>query len=334
MDIELRDRRGPVCVYPALHAQAGRTCAALILLAAFGATGAAAQHTVDELCHRATMTAAVGSITADTLTYGGIDRYYCTYTSTRVGAGTAPLVIALHGGDGNASQMMQDVRHIIEHAESEGYIAVFPNGLPRTGCGRQGLCLDNNWAEPENVFFIAELISRMKAGGHVRDDRVHLIGFSGGAKLIYTVVGTPGFPHAIHSIATVAGAFGLYHADRPQEGFAVATIDQGTPVSALLAQGGLDPKLPAGGGLDETRREAHVSFRTKVDFWRLVTGTETVTPQAIDLVSLAATAPADAVGLRYAQGGLTVVEVLDPNLGHAWPDWDIMAVMVELFERG
>jgi poly(3-hydroxybutyrate) depolymerase len=242
-------------------------------------------------------------------------------------------VIALHGGYGNASQMMQDALHIIEHAEAMGWIAVFPNGLPRPSCGRGSLCLDNNWGSPENVFFIAELISRMKAGGQVRDDRVHLMGFSGGAKLIYNVVATPGFPHAIRSIATVAGAFGLYHADRPQEGFSVVQIDQGTPVSALLAQGGLDPKLPAAGGLDETEREAHVSFRTKVDYWRLVTGTETATAQPVDVLTLAPTAPAGVTASRYAQARLAVVEILDPELGHGWPDWDIMAVMVEFFEQ-
>ena len=111
-------------------------------------------------------------------------------------------------------------------------------------------------------------------------------------------------------------------------------IDQGTPVSALLAQGGLDPKLPATGGLDETEREAHVSFRTKVDFWRLVTGTETAAARPVDILAFDPSAPVDVVGSRYRRAGLTVVEVLDPNLGHAWPSWDIMAVIVELFERG
>jgi poly(3-hydroxybutyrate) depolymerase len=113
----------------------------------------------------------------------------------------------------------------------------------------------------------------------------------------------------------------------------VVQLDQGTPVSALLAQGGLDPKLPAAGGLDETEREAHVSFRTKVDYWRLVTGTETTIPQPVDILTLVPTAPADVAASRYAQGGLTVVEILDPNLGHEWPGWDIMAVIAEFFER-
>lgn len=306
----------------------------LAALIALAATAPATAQTVGSLCSRANTTAAVAPIGAETFSYGGVDRYYCSYTSSLVASGTPhPLVIALHGGAGNASQMMGDARHIIEHAEANGWTAVFPNGLPRASCGAATLCLNNNWGGPENVFFMAELISRLKATGQVEDDRVHLIGFSGGAKLIYDIAATPGFPHAIHSIATVVGAFGLYHADRPDEGFSVIQIDQGTPVSALLAQGGLDTKLPAAGGLDQTGLESHTSFRTKVDFWRLVTGTATTAPQPVDVATLAPSAPADVEAWRYSQAGATVVEVIDPGLGHEWPAWDLMAVIVELFER-
>lgn len=289
--------------------------------------------TVQQLCSRATMTAAAGRITAETFSYGGTDRYFCTYTPLSLAAGTQhPLVIALHGGSGNASQMMEDNHGIIAQAEAKGYIAVFPNGLPRQNCGA-ALCLDNNWSAPDNVFFIAELIGRHKATGHILDDRVHLVGFSGGASLIYDIVATPGFPHAINSVATVAGAFGLYHAGRPDEGFAVIQLHAGTPVSALLVQGGSDVKLPAAGGLNNTARESHASFRAKVDYWRLVTGTATAAPQPLDVLTLDPTAPADIEAVRYSRGGSTVVEVLDPSLHHAWPDWNIMAVAAELFER-
>ena len=41
--------------------------------------------------------------------------------------------------------MMEDNHGIIAAAEAMGSIAVFPNGLPRGGCGAV-LCLDNNWA--------------------------------------------------------------------------------------------------------------------------------------------------------------------------------------------
>ncbi len=292
---------------------------------------AGAQMTVNDLCGRATMTAAAGMVSDVTFSYGGTDRYYCTYTPTSLNP-VHPLVIALHGGDGNASQMMEDNHGIIATAESLGWIAVFPNGLPRPSCGGT-LCLDNSWSAPDNVFFIGELIGQLKAGGMVDADRVYLVGFSGGAGLIYTIAGTPGFPHAINSIATVAGVFGNYTADVPDQGFKTIPLPAAQPVSALLAQGGADPKLPAAGGLDETTRESHASFRTKVDTWRLLTGTELAQPQPIDLPTLAPNAPADAEAVRYRHGGATVVEVLDPGLGHAWPSWDIMAVAAELFER-
>jgi poly(3-hydroxybutyrate) depolymerase len=289
---------------------------------------------VEDLCSRATMTAAApGTITAEAIRYGGTERFFCTYLPSTIDDGAEhPLLLALHGGSGNASQMMEDNRGIIAAAEAKGYVAVFPNGLPRAGCAALP-CLDNNWAQPDNVFFISELIDRQLATGLVADDRIHLAGFSGGASLIYDIVATPGFPHAINSIATVAGALGLYHADRAATGFAVTQLQQGTPVSALLVQGGQDARLPAAGGLDETTRESHVSFRTKVDYWRLVTGTADETAQAVDVLALDPAAPTDLAAFRYGSAGSRVVEVLDPSLEHAWPDWDVMAVAMELFDR-
>jgi len=305
----------------------------LAIAAVWAASEANAQPTVDDLCGRATMTAAAGTVTAEVIRYGGTDRFLCTYAPSTISDGAQhPLVIALHGGSGNASQMMEDNHGIIAAAEAHGYVAVFPNGLPRASCGALP-CLDNNWEAPDNVFFIAELIARQKATGGIADDRVHLVGFSGGASLIYDVVATPGFPHAINSVATVAGAFGLFHADRPANGFDAVQLQQGTPVSALLVQGGLDDHLPAAGGLDHTFREAHVSFRTKVDYWRLVTGTANAAAEAVDVLALDPLAPADLAAFRYIQAGLSVVEVLDPGLEHGWPDWDVMALAAELFER-
>lgn len=120
-------------------------------------TGASGQ-TVTDLCSPAAMTADVGPVTAETLNYGGTDRYYCTYTSSLIGSGTQqPLLMALHGGNGNAAQMMRDSRRIIANAESGGYIAVFPNGLPRPSWAGASLCANNSWGAPDNVFFIAEL---------------------------------------------------------------------------------------------------------------------------------------------------------------------------------
>ena len=305
----------------------------LVSLAAL-TLAATAEAEAQSLCSRATMNdAAAGEVVEESFRYGGTDRFLCTYRPSSIDDGALhPLMIALHGGNGNASQMMEDNHGIIAAAEAGGYVAVFPNGLPRRQCGALP-CLDNSWMQPDNVFFIAELVSRQKATGRMDEDRVHLVGFSGGAKLIYDIVATPGFPHSIDSVATVAGAFGLFHAGRPEEGFSVTQLQQGRPVSALLVQGGLDDRLPAAGGLDLTGRESHVSFRSKVDHWRLVTGTAEVPAQAIDVLALDPLAPADLEAFRYTRRGATVAEILDPGLPHGWPDWDVMAVATQVFER-
>ena len=171
--------------------------------------------------------------------------------------------------------MMEDNHGIIAAAESDGRHRRLPQRPAARRLWRSSLCLDNNWGAPDNVFFLAELIGRQKAAGQVLDDRVHLVGFSGGAKLIYEIAATPGFPHAIHSVATVAGAFALFHADRPEEGFSVDPARIRARRSARCWCKAAATAGPAAGGLDETGREAHASFRTKVDYWRLVTGTAT-----------------------------------------------------------
>ena len=305
--------------------------AGLLIAAAALPTSGQAQN-VEDLCSRATMTAAApGTVTAEAIRYGGTDRFFCTYSPSTINDGAEhPLLLALHGASGNASQMMQDNHGIIAVAEARGYVAVFPNGLPLRSCTISP-CLDNDWGQPDNVFFIAALIDRQKATGLVAEDRIHLVGFSAGASLSYQIVATPGFPHAIHSIATVAGSIGRFNADRSDDGFAVIQIQEGTPTGALLVQGGGDDLHPEAGGLDRTTRAAHVSFRTKVDYWRLFTGTADEAAQAVDVLALDPAAPADLAAFRYGSGGSSVVEVLDLGLQHAWPDWNVMALAMELF---
>ncbi len=112
-----------------------------------------------------------------------------------------------------------------------------------------------------------------------------------------------------------------------------ASSSSRSSADALLVQGGSDPKLPADGGVDNSTREVHVGFRTKVDLWRLAAGLETATPRPLNAQDFDPGAPADVEGTRYTQGGTTVVEVLDPGLGHEWPGWNVMAIAIELFGR-
>jgi len=74
---------------------------------------------------------AVGRQTTITVHYGGVQREVTIVVPSRYVPGTPlPLVFALHGGSGDASVMYAGDKRIVVHAERDGFIAVFPNGLP------------------------------------------------------------------------------------------------------------------------------------------------------------------------------------------------------------
>ena len=104
-------------------------------LASLSSSLHAVAQTVGQLCSRATMTAAAtGTITAETFRYGGVDRHFCTYTPSSINDGTPhPLVIALHGGSGNASQMMEDNHGHHRRGRGDG----LHRGLPQRAAARR-----------------------------------------------------------------------------------------------------------------------------------------------------------------------------------------------------
>jgi hypothetical protein len=72
-----------------------------------------------------------------------------------------------------------------------------------------------------------------------------------------------------------------------------------------------------------------VGFETKVAIWRHFTGA---------LAEAAAQTPALPPSARAhawtnAQSGHAVVAVVDDQLGHGWPDWDLMGAFWSFFER-
>ena len=93
-------------------------------------------------------------------------------------------------------------------------------------------------------------------------------------------------------------------------------------VRDLLADG--EPLPPPAGRTGGVPSDAELS---------VLTGLGTDPGQAVDVAALDPAAPSDLAATRYGGGAATVVEVLDPGLGHGWPDWDVMALAGELFER-
>lgn len=244
-------------------------------------------------------------------------------------AGAAPLLIALHGGSGDASKMYDPETRIVEYAESHGFIAVFPDGLPKPGAPANSE--NYYWSDPSNITFMERLIDEIPARYQIDRRRIYFVGFSGGAKLIYRLAADPQISPRIAGIATVAGEIGGKNASPLTSPWEMIdpSVGGGLPMSALLLQGGSDLHLPSAGGFDQEFSRISVSFQNKVDVWRLFIGASR------DNQILLTGAPPRVQATQYTNPatGQMVVSASDPILAHRWPEWDLMGVIWEFFGR-
>jgi polyhydroxybutyrate depolymerase len=168
-----------------------------------------------------------------TLKYAGADRTYRLF----IPAGTPPpggwpLVVGLHGGLGSGDQFAANSRFEAT-AASEGFVAVFPDGLQNTWNGG-GCCGFASRTKVDDVGFLAALIQDLEARLPVDKDRVLMTGHSNGAIMAFRF----GCERAdlAKAIAPVAGSLEVPDC-RPSRG-----------VSLLAIHGDSDQNHPIGGG--------------------------------------------------------------------------------------
>ena len=300
------------------------------VLTAFFANGATATPTTKEktvAIHQQTPTP--GTLTIIGILIGLVERQVAIYVPNSYQTGAAvPLVFALHGAAGDASKMYDPEKRIVEYAESEGFIAVFPNGLPRPGAPADS----NNyyWHDPVNIGFMNHLITLMMDRFTIDSRRVYFIGFSGGAKLSYQLAADPAISARIAAIATMAGEIGSKPTEPPTSPWEIIdpTASGGVPMSALLLQGGQDVRLPASGGFKEDYDSIKASFQMKVDSWRLFIGAREGVSETLS------GAPSRVEVIRYTnpETRRTVISAVDPVLPHKWPEWNFMGVIWDFFK--
>jgi polyhydroxybutyrate depolymerase len=301
---------------------------AAVLSASLASVALAASMTKAELAVSQQQAPQPGTLSIITVVFGLVQRQVAIYVPSGYQRGDAvPMVVALHGGGGDASKMYDPDKRIVEYAESQGFIAVFPNGLPKPGAPVNS----NNyfWGDPINIDFMNHLINLMM--NHIDSRRVYFIGFSGGAALIYKLAADPAISTRIAAIATVAGDMGSKRTDPPTSPWEITdpAASGGAPMSALLLQGGEDKRLPAAGGFEEDFTTIKISFQAKVDSWRLFVGARDGMSETLP------GAPARVEAMRYTNpaNGHTVISAFDPELPHKWPEWNFMGVIWDFFER-
>jgi len=189
-----------------------------------------------------TSTAAPG-MALRTVQSGGITRYYRVHVPTNYNPlQPTPLVMAFHGGLGNARQFA-DQTELYQTADANDFLLVFPEGT--STLGGPPLYLFETWnagnccgyAEQNNiddVQFVRDMVAALAAEWNVDLNHVYATGHSNGGMMSYRL-GMEA-PDLVTAIAPNAGSLGV-------------TGLPALPVPLLVMHGKLDTNVPFRGGV-------------------------------------------------------------------------------------
>ncbi|WP_205513543.1 extracellular catalytic domain type 1 short-chain-length polyhydroxyalkanoate depolymerase [Longitalea arenae] len=177
------------------------------------------------------------------ITVNGLHRSYIVnlppaYYSDTIRA--YPMVIALHGTGGSASQFERDYE-FSEKADASGFVAVYPNGVASNGVlhlrsWNAGSCCDFAMKNGiDDVSFISQLIDKMTRTYLIDPKRVYVTGMSNGGMMTYRLAAE--LSNKIAAIAPVSASM-VYTAPAHQPG----------PMPILHLHSALDRIVPYYGG--------------------------------------------------------------------------------------
>jgi polyhydroxybutyrate depolymerase len=227
-----------------------------------------------------------------------------------------PLLLAFHGGGGNALQLLESCG-LADKADKEGFILVAPNGtgmFPRhlltwnVGFGF-GYALRNHI---DDIGFVRKLIDKLE--GHLRIDskRVFATGISNGGILCHFLAGA--LSDKIAAIAPVAASIGGKR--ELSESFIFPAIPE-DPVSIIAFNGLLDRHIPYQGGIQQKSVGKPVYVTAAEDMHSFWVRADKCRPQPEVEVN-----DADKFKvITYSGGrdGSEVVQYVIFDQGHAWP---------------
>lgn len=233
----------------------------------------------------------------------GAERSYLLAVPPR--SGPAPLVIALHGGGGNAATMTP---RWLPTAQREGFVVAFPQGLGRVGnmgtWNADGCCGYAMTTGADDVAFIAAVIDDVSRQVEIDPRRVYVAGLSNGGMLTHRVAREIG--DRLAGVAIVAGAV-----------FDDAPSTSG-PVPVLIMHGERDEVVPYHGGqspmalVARSQSRPFLPVEEAVASWRTIDGCEgepLTTVEGDVTVSVSSSCREGSEVVFYSLG----------SAGHGWP---------------
>jgi polyhydroxybutyrate depolymerase len=203
---------------------------------------------------------ATSSTVTHTLIHDGVQRSYILYIPSSVDPSLpTPLVIAMHGGTGNAGSIIFS-SEFNQVADDHGFIVVYPNGaghledklLTWNGGTCCGYAQRNN---VDDVGFIRAMIVDIESRLSIDPKRIYATGMSNGGIMSYRLACEASDLFA--AIAPVAGTLNFSPCS-PTE-----------PVAVIDFHGTADQNLPYAGGFgsESLVNVDFASVKDSVDFW-------------------------------------------------------------------
>jgi polyhydroxybutyrate depolymerase len=244
-----------------------------------------------------------------TVRHGGRDRTYVVHDFGR--SGSAPVVVVLHGGGGNAANAIR-MTGFDRIAAREGAIAVYPDGTAARERVRMltwnagHCCAAAMDADVDDVGFIAAIVDALIASGRADASRVYVTGMSNGAMMTHRIGRE--LSSRVAAIAPVVGA--VFGDEAPPRG----------PVPAFVIVGAEDQVVPPAGGPLTVRlllgrrpaadRDAAPAI-AQADYWARHNG--------CGEPARSVTAAYAKTEWRTCRSAAPVVFVSVKDNGHAWP---------------
>lgn len=175
------------------------------------------------------------------LRYGGRERSYLVHVPTG-GAGPFPVVIAFHGGGGNASGFAR-YAGLDRLADREGFVVVYPNGTGRLRdrllTFNAGDCCGSAAADGvDDVGFVRAVVADLGRQLRIDRSRIYATGHSNGAMMAYRMAAEAA--DLVAAIAPVAGVAKPLGGTRPVPVLDIHSVDD----PRALYAGGLGPPFP------------------------------------------------------------------------------------------
>jgi polyhydroxybutyrate depolymerase len=199
------------------------------------------------------------------LAYGGRERSYVLHVPPARAAAPRPLLLAFHGGGGNAPGF-QRYAGLDPLADRDGWLVAYPNGTNRLFDERLltwnagGCCGFASDTAVDDVGFALAVIDDVARLAALDRARVYATGHSNGAMMAYRLAAEE--PGRLAAIAPVAGAMTL-------DAFAPRR-----PVPVLHIHSVDDPRALYAGGHTETfgREIRHRAVEAQLERWREADG--------------------------------------------------------------